>query len=186
MLLQGISWEGKLKTDDLEFYTMDANPDFLTTVRVELKEGRDFSWDLQSDTSNYIINETAQKLMNMEDPIGKSLTMWGIKGKIVGVVRDFHNASLHSEIKPLVIRNKMRWGWMVLVRAKDGQTEEAVASLEEVFYQFNRNRTFWYRFVDDMFNNQYRSELLIRDLSRWFTGIAVVISLLGLFSLVIL
>ena len=181
----GVSWEGKLETDDLEFYTMDANPDFLATARIELKEGRNFSWDLQSDTSNYIINEAAQKLMGMKDPVGKKMEMWGIKGRIVGVVKDFHNASLHSDIKPLIIRNKMRWAWMVMVRAKEGQQQEAIASLEEVFYEFNKNRTFWVRFVDDLFDSQYKSELLVKDLSRLFTVIAIVISLLGLFSLVI-
>lgn len=181
----GVSWDGKLKTDDLEFYTMDANPDFLTTARIELKEGRDFSWDLQSDTSNYIINEAAQRLMGMEDPVGKNMSMWGVKGKIVGVVKDFHNASLHSDIKPLIIRNQMKWAWMVLVRTKEGQHQEAIASLEEVFYEFNKNRTFWVRFVDELFDSQYKNELLVKDLSRLFTIVAIVISMLGLFSLVI-
>ena len=180
-----VSWDGKLETDDLEFYLIDGNPDFLTTTRIELKEGRDFSWDLKSDTANYIINEAAQRLMRMKEPIGKNLSIWGMKGKIVGVVKDFHNASLRKEIRPLIMRNDISDGWMVLVRSKEGMQKEAIASLEEVFYEFNRNRTFWYQFVDRLFDSFYRSELLVKKLSRLFTIIAVLISMLGLFSLVI-
>lgn len=178
------SWDTKLETDDLEFYMISVNPDFLPTTKIELKEGRNFSWDIQSDSANYIINEAAQALMDMKDPIGKNLSVWGVKGKIVGVVKDFHNASLHSAIEPLIIRNRPSDGWMILARSKEGMNSEAIASLEEVFLQFYPDRAFWFRFMDDLYNSQYKSEMMIKDLAFCFTIMAIVISLLGLFSLV--
>lgn len=180
-----VHWEGKLETDDLEFHMIDGNPDFIETTRIQLKEGRNFSWDIQSDTSHYLINETAQRLMGLEDPIGKDLAIWGMKGKVIGVVKDFHNASLHKSIEPLIIRYEMADAWMTLVRTKDGMNKEAVESLEEVFLKFNPNRAFWFRFIDDIYNAQYHSEILVKKLSRIFTIVAIVISMLGLYALVV-
>lgn len=179
-----IEWEGKTNTDELEFYHMQANPDFIPTMKIELSEGRNFDWQIQSDTNQYIINEAAVKLMGLTDPIGKPLTFWNQKGRIIGVVKDFHNASLHSEIKPLIIRNQMSSSWMILVRTKPGMKREAIASLEETFLAFNPNRSFWFRFLDDMYNAKYKSELLVRELSLYFTIVSVAISLLGLISMV--
>ncbi|WP_462253526.1 ABC transporter permease [Ekhidna sp.] len=180
-----IKWEGKEKGGDINFYVIDANPDFLPTVRIELKEGRNFSWDLKTDTMHYLVNEAAVNAMGLTDPIGKSFKMWGQEGKIIGVVKDFHLKSLHNSIEPLVIRNDMAYNWMVLLRTKEGMQKEAVESLEEVFYLFNNpKRAFYFRFMDDMYENQYRSEMLIKDLLWFFTIIAIGISLIGLFSLV--
>ena len=180
-----VAWDSKLETDDLAFYVIDGNPDFLETTKIRLKTGRNFSWAMKTDTANFLINEAAQRLMKMEEPVGENLSIWGMKGKIVGVVEDFHNASLHSEIKPLIIRNDLSSGWMVLTRAKEGMQQEAIASLEEVFYEFNKNRTFWFRFMEDIYSSQYRNELLIKKLAGWFTAIAMIISMFGLLSLVL-
>lgn len=180
----GVEWEGKKNTDELEFYYMQANPDFIPTMKIELAKGRNFEWEIQSDTNNFIINETAVELMGLTDPIGKPLTFWGQKGKIIGVVKDFHNASLHRAIEPLIIRNRMSYSWMILARAKPGMNQQAVLSLKETFLAYNPNRAFWYRFVDDMYNAKYKSELLVRELSMYFTIVSIAISLLGLVSLI--
>ena len=181
----GITWEGKDPSDVLEFHFMQANPDFLPTMEIEIKEGRNFDWALQSDTNSYLINETAQELMRLVDPIGKKLAFVHHEGPIVGVMKDFHNASLHSAIEPMIIRNRMKDSWMVLARTKAGMHKEAILSLEEVFRTYNNpDRSFWYRFVDDIFNAEYRSELLVQKLSWYFTLVSIVISLLGLISLV--
>lgn len=180
-----VKWEGKEEGSDLNFFVIDGNPDFLPTVRIEIKEGRNFNWDLKTDTMHYLVNEAAVKAMGLEDPVGKSFEMWERKGKIIGVVKDFHLKSLHNEIEPLVIRNDMSYNWMILLRAKEGMHKEAVESLEEVYYLFNNpKRAFYFSFLDDIYENQYRSEMLVKDLLWFFTIIAIGISLIGLFSLV--
>ncbi|MEL6559580.1 MAG: FtsX-like permease family protein [Bacteroidota bacterium] len=180
-----VIWEGKGPWEKVEFRYMQVNPDFIPTMEIEMKEGRNFDWQLQSDTSNYIINETAQELMGLTDPIGKKIGFTHHHGKIVGVMKDFHNASLHSAIEPMIIRNRMQDSWMILARSKPGMQKEAITSLEEAFRTYNNpDRAFWFRFVDDIFNAKYQSELLVKKLSFYFTIVSIGISLLGLISLV--
>ncbi|WP_258102138.1 FtsX-like permease family protein [Marinoscillum pacificum] len=180
----GIGWEGKQPGDRLEFYHMDVDPWFIPTMKIEMALGRNFDSRITADTLNYIINETAARQMGLVDPIGKSMNMWGQKGKIIGMVKDFHNASLHSAIEPLILRYNMHNLWMVLARSKPGQDQDALTSLEAVFKDYSPARTFWYRYVDELYDSQYKSELMIRDLSWCFTVVAIVISLLGLLALV--
>ena len=180
----GIGWEGKQSGERLEFYHMDVDPWFIPTMKIEMALGRNFNPNITSDTLSYIINETAARQMGLENPIGKRLNMWGRKGKIIGVVKDFHNASLHSAIEPLILRYKMDYLWMALVRTKPGMDQQALASLEEMFRYYSPTRQFWYRYMDELYDSQYKSELMIRDLSWYFTIVAIVISLLGLFGLV--
>ncbi|MEO9484591.1 MAG: ABC transporter permease [Ekhidna sp.] len=181
----GVIWEGKDQSEKLEFRYMQANPDFIPTMEIEIKEGRNFDWELQSDTNNYIINETALELMGLHDPIGKKIGFSNHQGNIVGVMKDFHNASLHRAIEPLIIRNRMKFSWMILARSKPGMQKEAILSLEEAFRTYNNpDRAFWYRFVDDIFNAKYQNELLVKELSFYFTIVSIAISLLGLISLV--
>ena len=178
------TWNGKPDDADLEFYILSANPDLIPTTQIELIAGRNFSWDRTIDTANFIINVAAQKLMELENPIGEDLEFWDRKGKIIGVIEDFHNASLHSPIEPLILRYELEDNWVILTRTKEGQTQEAIASIEEVYKIYNPDRNFYYEFMDDMYNEQYQSELMIKDLSLYFTVLAIVISCLGLFALV--
>ena len=177
-------WNGKLKDELAEFYILSGNPDFIPTTGIKLKEGRNFDWGIQTDTANYIINEAAQKLMRMENAVGEDLEFWDVKGKIIGVMEDFHNASLHRAIEPMILRYDLQNNAMILTRTKPGQTEEALASLEEVYHLYNPKREFHYEFMDDIYNQQYQSELMVKDLSLYFTILAIVISCLGLFALV--
>lgn len=180
-----VTWDGKDHTDELEFFFMQANPDFIPTMKIEVKAGRNFDWALQSDTNNFLINETAQALMNMPDAVGKKIAIGKLKGTIVGVVHDFHNASLHSPIEPLIIVNQMSDSWMILARHRPGMEKEALVSLEEAFRTYNNpDRAFWYRFLDDMFDAKYRSEQMVKELSYYFTFVSIVISLIGLIAMV--
>lgn len=179
-----VAWEGKTEGEELEFYILSANPDLLPTAGIKLKDGRNFDWNMRTDTANFIINEAAQKLMGLQNPIGADLKLWDLKGKIIGVVQDFHNASLHSPIEPLIIRFDQSSNWMILTRTIPGQTKEALASLEEVYHLFNPKREFKYEFMDDVYNQYYKSELMVKDLSLYFTVLSIIISSLGLFALV--
>jgi putative ABC transport system permease protein len=78
--------------------------DFVKTMDLQLLQGRDFSRNFPSDSTGYLVNESALKIINYKNPIGRRLTQWGKKGTIIGVLRDFHYTSLHDPIKPLIIR----------------------------------------------------------------------------------
>lgn len=177
-------WQGKLDEKGYDFYIIDGMPELIPTLKMELVDGRNFSWNTAMDTANVIINQEAMRLMGLIDPVGMDLEMWGRKGKIIGVVRDFNSTSLHKEMQPVIIRFDPERTHRILTRAKPGETEVAIASLEEVYHMFNPKREFNYDFMDDMFNNYYKSELMVKDLSYYFTVLAIVISCMGLFALV--
>jgi len=160
--------------------------DFIRTMGIELLQGRDFSPEFKSDTAGYIVNETAWKLFNYKNPIGMPLTLWGMKGTIVGVVKDFHINSLHVEIKPLMLRldDAMEGGW-ALIRLEPGKTNVAMASIKRAWKEFNPYFPLDYQFSDQEYQKLYASEQVIEKLSNAFAVMAVFISCLGLLGLAI-
>jgi hypothetical protein len=124
-----------------------------------LLNGRNFSRDIASDTANYLVNETALETMNMtvEDAVGKTITMWDTKGTIIGVVKDFNFVPLQKAIAPLIIRYN-RWGGVALVRTKPQQIESSISEMEKIFKSLNPEYPFSYNFVDQNFENMYKSE----------------------------
>jgi len=183
----GVEWEGKIPNNNISFYNAAVGYDFISTVKLKIAAGRDFSKSFTADSSTfsaYVINETAVKRMGYVDPIGKSLTMWGHRGKIIGVVKDFHFSSLHDQIKPLILRFSENAGYgSILVRTMPGKTKEALASLETVAKQLNPDFQFTYTFSDDEYSKLYNNEQIVSKLSDGFAFLAIFISCLGLLGL---
>ena len=152
-------------------------------MKLELKEGRLFSEAFGADSSNVIINEAAAKAMGMEEPLGQRLAMWGREGVIVGVVKDFHMQSLYAPIEPVIIRLSPEDTWMMFVRIAAGETTEALAALERIYKRFNPDYPFHYRFMDEEYEEMYRSEIVIGTLANAFATLTILIACLGLFGL---
>jgi putative ABC transport system permease protein len=100
----GVQWDGKDPNSDINFTQSAVGYDFTKTMHLKLAEGRDFSKDFATDSVGYLINESALKIIGYKDPVGKLLTFWQKKGTIIGVLKDFHFNSLHTEINPMVLR----------------------------------------------------------------------------------
>ncbi|MVM32892.1 FtsX-like permease family protein [Spirosoma sp. HMF4905] len=186
---QGVRWPGKDTTQLILFSQNAISYDYVKTMGIKLLDGRDFSSAYSTDTSNYLINEASARKMGYKDPVGKEMTMWGKKGKIIGLMKDFHYNSLHTAIEPLILHLQRGandttnyWG-SVLVRTQPGQTKQAVASLEASFKKFNPHFPFKYSFTDQEFANLYKSENTVSKLSSYFAFLAIFISCLGLFGL---
>ncbi|HAO48076.1 MAG TPA: hypothetical protein DCR35_01475 [Runella sp.] len=182
---QGVTWPGKDTTQLLLFAQNAISYDYIQTMGIKLVGGRDFGDQYGMDTTNYIINEASAKKMGYKDPVGKEMTMWGRKGTIVGLMKDFHYNSLHSTIEPLILRLQPKtenWG-VVIVRADAGKTKEALANLEKTFKKFNPSFPFKYSFTDQEYAKQYKSEQVVNQLSNFFAFLAIFISCLGLFGL---
>lgn len=179
----GAQWEGKAEGDNTLFSIISTGFDFIETMGIERVDGRFFSEDFGADSSNYVINEMAAATMGMDDPVGQRLTLWGDEGLIVGVVKDFHMRSLYGPIEPVIFRLAPESTWMLFVRLGAGQTEQGLASLERVYNKFNPEYPLTYRFLDDEYEQTYRSEIVIGTLANIFAIFAVVIACLGLFGL---
>ena len=181
----GVSWPRKDTTQQLLFSVNPAGFDFVKTMGIKLVDGRDFSPEYGTDTTNYLINEAAAKQIGYKDPVGKELTMWGKKGKIIGLMKNFHIGSLHVAIEPLIVslQSKKENRGAVLIRTEAGQTKQALAQIEEVYKRFNPGFPFKYYFADQEFGNLYKAENVVSKLSGYFAFLAIFISSLGLFGL---
>ncbi|SHN20678.1 ABC transporter permease [Mucilaginibacter sp. OK098] len=180
----GVEWTGKDPNVSIRFAQNAVGYDFVNTLKLNLLAGRDFSKDFPTDTAGYIINETAAERIGYTNPIGQPLALWGQKGKIIGVLKDFHINSMHEPIIPLVL-------WLgkndnygnLLIRTEPGKTKEALASLETLSKQINPSFPFTYSFSDEEYKNLYISEQIVGKLANAFAMLAIFISCLGLLGL---
>jgi putative ABC transport system permease protein len=178
-----LKWPGKDPNLQTSVSTMFVGSDFTRTMNIPLVAGRDFSLDRPADTVAYLINEATARLMGMTDPVGKQVEYWKGKGPIIGVMKDFHIRSLHEKITPLLLVFDRRNTSFLLVRARAGQTAQAISDLGRLNKQFNPNYPFTYHFLDQAYEQLYRNEQQVNTLINTFGVLAICISCLGLFGL---
>ncbi|WP_373511426.1 ABC transporter permease [Persicitalea sp.] len=178
-----LDWPGKEPNQRVEVSTMNVGSDFIKTMNIDLLAGRDFRAGSPADSSNYVINETAAKLMGMSAPVGQEITFNRGKGRVVGLMKDFHLNSMHQSIAPLVISYFPENTSYLLVKTSVGQTSAALASLERINKELNPSYPFNYHFVDEAYEKLYQSEQQVGSLVNYFGILAIIISCLGLFGL---
>jgi putative ABC transport system permease protein len=176
-------WEGKNENDDILFHFIFSDHDLASTFKMKMSEGRFYSKDFGSDTSAIVINEEAAKIMGMKDPVGKTLTMWGDELNIIGVVKNFNFKPLNTKIEPLVIRYTDDFLFSMFVRVKPGDLIGTIDYVKSVYKTFSPSAPFDYRFLDEDFENLYRSETRMQTIFSYFAVFAILISCLGLFGL---
>lgn len=181
----GVQWTGKNPNVNIEFTQVSVGYDYVKTMKLKVLAGRDFSKAFITDSVGYIINEAALKRIGYKDPIGQPLAQWGKKGKIVGLIKDFHFNSMHEQIMPLIIRleEQQPYGGSLLIRTEPGKTKQALASLETLCKQINPAFPFTYTFSDQEYLKLYQSEQIVTKLSNAFAFLAIFISCLGLLGL---
>jgi putative ABC transport system permease protein len=178
-----VEWPGKDPNDRTEFEVIAGEVDMTRTLGMTIKEGRAFSRDYPSDSSGVIFNEAAIRFMGLKNPIGQSVEVWEQKVKIVGVVHDFHFQSLHEKVKPVIIMLKPEYAYRMIIKLAADKQGSAIAGLERLYQQFNAGWAFDYTFMDEAYQNIYTAEKRVSTLSRYFAGLAILISCLGLFGL---
>jgi putative ABC transport system permease protein len=183
----GMKWSGKdEKTDPLVSFR-EVTPGFLQTAGMQLAEGRNFREDLPAaDSMHIIVTETLARMISKESAIGKQI--WfddnGPRWTVVGVTKDFIFGDMYGKPEPVVFLCDTSTAYLMYVRLKPGvPTPDALAKTEAVLKADNPGYPFEYSFVSDDFNALFRSEMLIRQLSRLFAVLAILISCLGLFGL---
>ena len=184
----GFTWRGKENTTETEFSTICVSHDYGKTIGWQLIAGRDFSKELASDSTGFVINEAAAKLIGMQNPVGKGIEWDQLKGrrfKILGVVKDMVMESPFKPSSPTIFFIYQRDGmnFMFLKINPHVSASNAMAKIEAAFKKINQATSFEYSFVYDEFNNKFIAEERIGKLAGLFTGIAIVISCLGLFGL---
>lgn len=179
-----ISWKGKDPNLVPSISNSAVGYDFVQTMHLELKDGRDFSRDFGMDSTSFLINESAAKKFGYNDPVGQPMKWGNINGTIIGVLKDFHFNSMHTAIEPMVLRlsENLPWG-VILVRTEAGKTKAALEGLEKICKTLNPGFPFTYQFSDLEYTKLYKSEEVVSQLSNYFAFLAIFISCLGLFGL---
>jgi putative ABC transport system permease protein len=179
-----ISWPGKDPNLHLSFADAVVGYDFVKTMKLQLKEGHDFSPEFSSDSVGFLLNESAVNSIGLQHPLGATLFWGNRRGTVIGVLKDFHFNSLHQTIEPLVVRLDENWGWgTILIRIRAGSTREALTGLEKLCKAVNPKFPFTYTFSDLEFARQYKSETVVSRLANGFAFLAILISCIGLFGL---
>jgi len=180
----GVQWEGKDPASQPLFVNLAIDENFFDVFGTTLLSGRGFSKEFTADTSNYIVNEKALEIMGMdvETAVGQPLTFWDKPGTIIGVVKDFNFKPLHHSIEPLILRLNT-WGGQVVVRSQPGQTEAVIAALGDIWKELNPAYPYSYSFVDQALADLYQTEKQLGYLFNLFSGLAILISCLGLYGL---
>ncbi len=180
----GLEWEGKNPEDNILFENISVNHGLIETMGIEMAEGRSFSEEHSMDTSKIIFNEAAIRIMNMKDPIGKTIKLWGqYELQIIGVVKDFHFQSMHDIVNPLFFRLSPENTWNIAIRMEAGKEKETLDALTDFYTSYNPGFSFEYKFQDQEYARMYAAEQRVATLSGYFASMAVLISCLGLFGL---
>lgn len=187
LIADAINWEGKEKNSAVFFNPASVGLDFVKLMNLKIAEGRDFSRANSTDSTDaFMVNEEAVKQMGLKNPVGKWISAWNKRGHIIGVLKDYHTQSLHEPIKPLIIDVKeSEYFGIIVIRTKPGNTTKTLADIGNIYKDINPNFPFNYQFLDQEFNKLYHSEQVIARLSNVFAPLAIIISCLGLFGLVL-
>lgn len=171
---------------DLLFNDMEVAPGFLSALQMHLVKGRDFS-GTAGDSSGFLLNQTAVKILGLKAPVGQEVVYHGRKGKVIGVVKDFNFESLKDKINPMIVysipRANGRHGAVLYVRAKAGALQQAISRAQQVYKKYAGDLPFKYDFLDQKFNSAYASFGRSLSLLNLFSLVAIIISGLGLFGL---
>lgn len=179
----GVEWPGKDPQDRTEFERVAANYGLIEMLGIEMKAGRTFSKDLSPERDKIIFNEAAIEFMGLADPIGKTVKLWGEDKQIIGVVKDFHFQSFHEKVKPLFFFMNAESTSTIVIKIEAGKEQETLARIQRFCNTFNPGFPFDYRFLDEDYQALYKAEQRVAVLSRYFAGLAILISCLGLFGL---
>ncbi|MBU2491031.1 MAG: ABC transporter permease [Bacteroidetes bacterium] len=177
--------EGMTGDVGIPMNTYGVNFNFFETLDIKFINGRPLSADIASDsTEGIVINEKAAKILGWHDPIGKQLRVSNLlTGRIVGVVKDFHFASLHNEIQPLVMFFTDLTEYIFVKTAK-GNLNSTISSLEKEWKNIVPDLPFDFFFLDENINKLYQSENIFLNLINVFSILSIFVALLGLFGLV--
>ncbi len=178
----GLKWEGKLPDEKIDFATLNVDYNWIELLNLTMAEGRTYQELFSTENEKIIFNETAIKTMGLKNPIGQTINLWGTDRQIIGVVKDFHFASLYEDIMPCFIQFSPN-NSSSIVRIKAGEEQQTLLQIEKAYKAYNAGLPFTFSFLDEEYATLYAAEQRVTTLSQYFAAIAILISCLGLFGL---
>ncbi len=178
-----VGWPGKPEDQKVIFTTIVTEYDYAKTMGIKMLLGREFSEDFKSDTAAIVISKSALDLMDLEDPLGTELDLWGEKRTLVGVVENVIMGSPYREVQPMFMIMG-DWGGVITVRLINGNDlSSTMATMKSIFNKHNPAYPFDYSFVDVDYQKKFVTINLTQKLANIFSLLAILITGLGLFGL---
>jgi putative ABC transport system permease protein len=161
--------------------------DFIKTLGIKIKSGRNFQRDMPSDTlRGVIVNETFVKRMNWTEPLGKKVKLFGdssqVNGRVIGVMNDYHQTGMYNEIESLLLIYRISNG-VVYIKINDTNINQTIQFIESKWNQIFPDQPFTYTFLTERFNRQFEADEKRGFVFTLFTVLAIIIACLGLFGL---
>ena len=162
---------------------------YAEAMGLEIVHGRYFSKDFNTDADKIILNETAVKLLGLEDPIGKVIYLWenrSLPYKVIGVVKDYHWESKHMKVRPhalMLLADRFKGPQYLSVRFAGTDYRKVLETLKKDWEEYVPSIPFDFETLDKHYDGMYQNEQQTRSLLTIFSVIAIVISCLGLFGL---
>jgi len=176
------TWTPPDREDSIPVKVIHADPDFVGLMGLDVIEGRNFSYETQTDLDRtYLLNQEAVRQLGFEDPVGR--TVGSERNTVIGIVKDFHYSSLHSKIGPMAISWRVNWTRRPCIKIAGTNIADSIKHIENVYKEFCPGFALEYGFLDESFARQYEAEKRLKQLLQYFVAIAIVISCLGLFAL---
>jgi ABC-type antimicrobial peptide transport system permease subunit len=179
----GVSWQGKNPDDVVRFGFSAVGYNFFETHGITMKEGRSFNRNYSADSLGIILNEEAARIIGYRNPVGKSINMWGTDRQIIGVVKNYYSRSMHELIQPSLFILSPNEIVTVAVKIKPGSQAATIEAIKNLYSSFNLGYDFYFKFLDEDYQELYTAEMRVSVLSKYFALIAIIISCLGLFGL---
>lgn len=177
----------KMQPSKIDIKCVATDYGFIPAYGMKMAAGRNFSKDFATDTANFIINETAVNALgwgSADKAVGRDMMYGGTKGKIIGIVKDFHFESLHQPIIPLIFFMPPRGYYnCISVKVAGNNLQPALATIQNTWRNYLPNDPYEYSFVDDKFQKLYTAEQQQESFVTIFSCIAIFIACLGLFGL---
>lgn len=175
---------GKEKDDWPLMRMMGAGLGFTETMNISVIQGRTFS-KLFNDSSSVLLNESAVKALNLNNPIGQVLINDFRKARytVVGVIKDYHFASLHHAVEPLLIQYRPEWSEYLVIKLAGGELQGTLTQTLQTLKKESPHSLITYQFLDDRLADLYKSESNLSQVFQFFSILAVTIASLGLISL---
>ena len=179
--------DGDMKA--IQFRIADVHIDhaFLASLEVPITAGRDFDINRASDsTEAFILNESAVKAIGWDsndEALGKAFDYGDRKGKVIGIVKDFHFESLHQEIAPIVFLISSGRSRSMALRINPVHKEKTMSYLKEQWSYLRPGFPFTHYWINEKYSEQYTNEDRLASLVTCFSALAIIIASLGLFGL---
>ena len=181
----GLEWQGMTPAENsMIFNQIGTSFDFLKTTGLKLVAGRDFSKQYASDTSAVLVSSSAVKIMNLSNPIGKSLNFSGNKVVIIGVFEDYAWDSPYKSNHPMVVYFSKESSNVIMRLNPDKTLQESIENIEKITKAINPAYPVQLTFVNSSYDKLLQKEKTLGILSNLFGGLAIFVSCIGLFGLV--